>query len=51
MRNRVRGELCGATTRAHSWVNADLLPDNLVNTDAMARTHQLAQAGFVVIPE
>ncbi|MEN5363168.1 DsrE family protein [Brevundimonas intermedia] len=47
----VRMELCGATAKAHGWVNADLLPDILVNTDAMARTLQLAQAGFLVISE
>ena len=47
----VRAELCGATARVHGWSNADLLPDIRVNTDAMARTVQLAQNGFVVITE
>ncbi|OAN63659.1 DsrE family protein [Sphingomonas sp. TDK1] len=47
----VRVELCGATAKAHGWVNADLLPDIKVNTDAMARTTQLVQQGFVKITE
>lgn len=47
----VRVELCGATAKAHGWVNADLLPDIKVNTDAMARTAQLVQQGFVKISE
>ena len=47
----VRVELCGATAKAHGWVNADLLPDIKVNTDAMARTTQLVQQGFVKISE
>jgi hypothetical protein len=36
---------------AHHWGNADLLPDIKVNTDAMARTTQLVQQGFVKITE
>ena len=44
-------ELCGATAKAHGWVNSDLLPDIKVNTDAMARTAQLVQLGFVKISE
>jgi intracellular sulfur oxidation DsrE/DsrF family protein len=44
-------ELCGATAKAHGWVNSDLLPDIKVNTDAMARTAQLVQQGFVKISE
>ena len=44
-------ELCGATAKAHHWGNADLLPDIKVNTDAMARTTQLVQNGFVKITE
>lgn len=44
-------ELCGATAKAHGWINADLLPDIAVNTDAMARTVQLVQQGFVKISE
>ena len=47
----VQIELCGATAKAHSWVNADLLSDIKVNTDAMARTTQLVQTGFVKISE
>ena len=47
----VRVELCGATAKAHGWVNADLLPDIKVNTDAMARTTQLVQQGFVKMTE
>ena len=47
----VRVELCGATAKAHHWGNADLLPDIKVNTDAMARTTQLVQQGFVKITE
>ena len=44
-------ELCGATAKAHGWVNTDLLPGIRVNTDAMARTTQLVQQGFVKITE
>jgi hypothetical protein len=33
------------------WGNADLLPGVKVNTDAMARTTQLVQEGFVKISE
>jgi intracellular sulfur oxidation DsrE/DsrF family protein len=44
-------ELCGATAKAHGWVNSDLMPDIKVNTDAMARTAQLVQQGFVKISE
>src|SRR6185312_11192471 len=50
-RRDVKIELCGATARAHNWGNADLLPGIKVNTDAMARTTQLFQAGFVKITE
>ena len=44
-------ELCGATAKAHHWGNDDLLPNIKVNTDAMARTTQLVQDGFVKITE
>lgn len=44
-------ELCGATAKAHHWGNEDLLPNIKVNTDAMARTTQLVQEGFVKITE
>ena len=43
----VQVELCGATAKVHNWGNADLLPGIKVNTDAMARTTQLVQQGFV----
>jgi intracellular sulfur oxidation DsrE/DsrF family protein len=51
MTRGVHIELCGATARVHKWGNADLLPGVKVNTDAMARTTQLAQEGFVQIAE
>jgi len=44
-------ELCGATATIHKWGNADLLPGVKVNTDAMARTTQLVQEGFIKITE
>lgn len=47
----VQVELCGATAKAHNWGNADLLPGIKVTTDAMARTIQLVQEGFVKITE
>lgn len=47
----VKVELCGATAAVHNWGNADLLPDILVNTDAMSRTTQLVQEGFIKITE
>ena len=47
----VRIELCGATAKVHHWGNVDLLPGIKVNTDAMARTIQLVQEGFVKITE
>jgi intracellular sulfur oxidation DsrE/DsrF family protein len=51
MTRGVQIELCGATAKAHGWGNADLLPGVKVNRDAMARTTQLVQAGFVKITE
>ena len=51
MKRGVKVELCGATAKAHGWGNEDLLPDIKVNTDAMARTTQLVQEGFVKINE
>jgi intracellular sulfur oxidation DsrE/DsrF family protein len=50
-RRGVHVELCGATAKAHKWVNTDLLPGIAVNTDAMARLTQLVQQGFVLIAE
>lgn len=47
----VRVELCGATAKAHGWGNADTIPGIKINTDAMARTTQLVQEGFVKISE
>jgi intracellular sulfur oxidation DsrE/DsrF family protein len=47
----VQVELCGATAKVHNWGNADLHPGIKVNTDAMARTTQLVQQGFVKITE
>ena len=51
MKRGVKIELCGATAKAHNWGNGDLLPDIKINTDAMARTTQLVQEGFVKITE
>ncbi|WP_245476610.1 DsrE family protein [Bradyrhizobium sp. Leo170] len=51
MKRGVRVELCGATAKAHHWGNTDLLPGIPVNTDAMARTVQLVQEGFIKITE
>lgn len=47
----VQVELCGATAKAHNWVNSDLLPGVKVNTDAMARLTQLVDQGYVPIKE
>lgn len=51
MKRGVQIELCGATAKVHKWGNEDLLPGVKVNTDAMARTIQLVQEGFVKITE
>ena len=51
MKRGVKIELCGATAKAHNWGNDDLLPGIKINTDAMARTTQLVQEGFVKITE
>ena len=51
MERGVQVELCGATAKAHSWGNADVIPGIKINTDAMARTTQLVQEGFVKISE
>ena len=51
MERGVQVELCGATAKAHGWGNADLIPGIKINTDAMARTTQLVQEGFVKISE
>jgi intracellular sulfur oxidation DsrE/DsrF family protein len=47
----VHVELCGATAKVHGWGNADVIPGIKINTDAMARTVQLVQEGFVKISE
>ena len=47
----VQVELCGATAKVHGWGNTDLIPGIKINTDAMARTTQLVQEGFVKISE
>ena len=51
MKRGVRVELCGATAKAHHRGNTDLLPGIKINTDAMARTTELVQQGFVKITE
>jgi len=51
MKRGVHVELCGATAKVHNYGNADLLPGIPINTDAMARTTQLVQEGFVKISE
>jgi len=51
VRRGVQVELCGATAKAHGWINADLLPAVQVNTDAMARTVELVQQGYVKVSE
>src|SRR5260370_13825035 len=51
MKRGVQIALCVATAKVHKWGNADLLPGIKVNTDAMARTTQLVQEGFVKITE
>jgi intracellular sulfur oxidation DsrE/DsrF family protein len=47
----VKVELCGATAKAHNYGNEDLLPNIKINTDAISRTIQLVQEGFVKISE
>ena len=51
MARGVEVELCGATAQVHGWVNADTLPGIKINTDAMARTTELVQQGFVKVSE
>jgi len=51
LKHGVQIELCGATAKVHNWGNDDLLPGITINTDAMARTTQLVQEGFVKISE
>ena len=51
MKRGVQVELCGATAKVHNYGNADLLPGIKINTDAMARTTQLVQEGFIKMSE
>jgi len=51
MKRGVHIELCGATAKIHNWGNDDVLPGIKINTDAMARTTQLVQEGFMKITE
>ena len=51
MNGGVRVEPCGATAKVHHYGNEDLIPGILVNTDAMSRTIELVQDGFVKISE
>jgi intracellular sulfur oxidation DsrE/DsrF family protein len=51
MNRGIQIELCGATAQAHGWTNADTLKGIQINTDAMARTTELVQQGFVKISE
>jgi intracellular sulfur oxidation DsrE/DsrF family protein len=51
MSRGVHVELCGATAKVHHYGNGDLLPGIKINTDAMARTTELVQQGFVKITE
>ena len=51
MKRGVQVELCGATAKVHNYGNVDLLSGIKINTDAMARTTQLVQEGFVKISE
>jgi intracellular sulfur oxidation DsrE/DsrF family protein len=51
MKRGVHVELCGATAKVHNYGNADLLPGIPINTDAMARTTQLVQDGFIKMSE
>ena len=51
MSRGVHVELCGATAKVHHYGNGDLMPGIKINTDAMARTTELVQQGFVKITE
>lgn len=51
MKQGLNVELFGATARVNGWGTADLLPGVRINLDAMARTIQLVQQGFVKITE
>jgi hypothetical protein len=47
MKRGVKIELCGATAKAHTSGNDDLLPGIEINTDAMARTTYSTQIATV----
>jgi intracellular sulfur oxidation DsrE/DsrF family protein len=51
MKQGVQIELCGSTAKAHSWVNADLIPGVKVDTDAIVSVTELMQKGYVQITE
>jgi hypothetical protein len=51
MARGVEVELCGATARVHGWINSDTLAGIKINTDAMSRSTELVQQGFVQISE
>jgi len=51
MSRGVHVELCGASAKVHHYGNGDLIPGIEINTDAMTRTTQLVQQGFVKITE
>jgi intracellular sulfur oxidation DsrE/DsrF family protein len=51
MSSGVQFELCGATAKANHYGNEDLIPGIKINTDAIARTTELVQQGFVKISE
>jgi intracellular sulfur oxidation DsrE/DsrF family protein len=51
MKRGVQIELCGATAKSHKWGNEGMLPGIQINREAMARTTQLVQQGFVKMTE
>jgi len=51
MNRGVHVELCAAMAKVHGYGNEDVIPGIKVNTDAMARTTQLVQQGYVKMTE
>jgi intracellular sulfur oxidation DsrE/DsrF family protein len=51
MKQGVQIESCDATTEANRWINSNLLPGAMVDTDAMVRVTQLEQGGFILVYE
>jgi hypothetical protein len=51
MKRGIQIELFGATAAANHCGNADLLPGEKVNTNAMVRVTRLKQDGFTLIFE